>query len=573
MTGDTPAAETGVSSSCRMIARAVMPAIAMWLAGAGAARAQDSSAAHTSRFARIAGIVIDSLHETPLANADVTIDGTNRSARTDASGNFRIDSVPAGAIRIGVFHPLLDSVGVSIASPPVMAHPGDSLLVTLATPSTATIATRACQNVPAETGALATAQTTGPGVVVGRILDADTDEPVRNVQVSFIWVELAASKKTGFHQFRHVRTATTGASGVFHLCHLPLTADGSLEAVRRDGGAAAAAEPISRSLSPRALLSLVTMHLPPLVEPTIASLAATAVATELTVPALPPGSAAAPGATPAAPEPATRAAGASSVPSKTPAHVVAAAPARRYATGSAVLNGQVFNNQGQALTQASVFVKGAADSALTDATGRFTLRNLPSGTRSLVVRSVGYEPVERPVELTSRAPATVVVSFTQAAIPALAPVVVTARLDEGLRKIGFEARKHSGMGTFWTLPDIEKQKAYEFHDLFGTFPGLRVDYNEQGQASLMATRGEYACIGQNPQGQSTVGSNCGPCVAYVIDGHPFLESQEGELDEYVRPNDVGAIEIYQESEVPHSLAGTHSTCINIVIWTKARLGV
>ena len=567
MTGDTPAAETGVpsgvSSACRIVARAVLPAIAfaMWLAGAAAANAQ------ASRFARITGIVIDSLHETPLANADVVIDGTNRSARTDTTGNFVIDSVPAGAVRIGVFHPLLDSVGVSIASPPIMARAGDSLLVTLATPSTATIAARACQNVPSETGALATAQTTGAGVVVGRILDADTDEPVRNVQVSFIWVELAASKKTGFHQFRHVRTATTGASGVFHLCHLPLTADGSLDALRRDGGAAAAAEPISRSLSPRALLSLVTMHLPPLAEPTIASLAATAVVAEVTIPA------SAPGTTPTAPAPDTRAAGISTVPTTTPAPAAAGPPARRYATGSAILNGQVFNIQGQALAQASVFVKGAADSAHTDATGRFTLHNLPSGTRSLVVRSVGYEPVERPVELTSRAPGSVVVSFTQTAMPALAPVVVTARLDEGLRKIGFEARKRSGMGTFWTLPDIEKQKAYEFHDLFGTFPGVRVDYNEQGQASLVATRGEYACIGQNPQGQSTVGSNCGPCIAYVIDGHPFLESQEGELDEYIRPNDVGAIEIYQESEVPHSLAGTHGDCINIVIWTKARLGV
>ncbi|MFI5250084.1 MAG: carboxypeptidase regulatory-like domain-containing protein, partial [Gemmatimonadales bacterium] len=273
-----------------MIARAMVPAVAfvMVLAGAAAAQAQDTSGAHAARFARISGIVIDSLHETPLANADVVIDGTNRSARTDASGDFRIDSVPAGAVRIGVFHPLLDSVGVSIASPPIVAHPGDSLLITLATPSSATIAARACQNVPSETGALANAQSTGPGVIVGRILDADTDEPVRNVQVSFIWVQLEASKKTGFHQFRHVRLATTGASGIFQLCHVPLSVDGSLEAVRRNGGAAAAAEPISRSLSPRALLSLVTMHVPPLVTPTIASLAATAVATEVTVPALAP---------------------------------------------------------------------------------------------------------------------------------------------------------------------------------------------------------------------------------------------------------------------------------------------
>ena len=257
--------------SCAAVVVAVM-------AAAGVARAQDSAAARANRPSRITGVVIDSLHETALTNADVVVDGTNRSARTDSSGIFHLDSVAPGAIRLGVFHPLLDSVGVSIVSPPLVVRAGDSLVITLATPSSATIAARACRNVPAETGALASPQSTGPGVIVGRILDADTDEPVGNVQVSFIWLQYEASTKTGFHQFKHVRLATTGRSGVFQLCHVPLGVDGGLEAIRRDGGAAAAASPIDRTLTPRALLSLVTMHVPPLVTPTIASLAATATA-------------------------------------------------------------------------------------------------------------------------------------------------------------------------------------------------------------------------------------------------------------------------------------------------------
>jgi hypothetical protein len=538
---------------------------------AGVARAQDSSAARANRPARITGVVIDSLHETALTNADVVIDGTNRSARTDSGGTFHLDSVPPGAIRLGVFHPLLDSVGVSIGSPPLVVRAGDSLVITLATPSSATIAARACRNIPAETGALASPQSTGPGVIVGRILDADTDEPVSNVQVSFIWVQYEASTKTGFHQFKHVRLATTGRSGVFQLCHVPLGVDGGLEAIRRDGGAAAAASPIDRTLTPHALLSLVTMHVPPLVTPTIASLAATATAPDAAAPGA--GLNAAPNAAPNAAansttNPAPSAPGAAAPTTATPA-----APARRYADGTAVLTGTVLNLNNKPVASAAVFVKGARDSALTDAGGKFVLRNLPSGTRSLVVRSVGFEPVVRAVELTSRGPVNVTVPFNATALPVLAPVVVTAQYIQGLKKVGFEDRKHSGMGTFWEPPFIEKQQAYEFHDLFGTFPGLKIDYNEQGQASLMATKGQYACIGTNPQGQSTVGSNCGPCVAYVIDGHPFLESEEGELDEYVRPVDVGAIEIYQENEVPRSLAGTHNDCINIVIWTKARLGI
>jgi Carboxypeptidase regulatory-like domain len=545
-------------------------AAAIMVAGmtvASVARAQDS-AARANRPSRITGVVIDSLHETALTNADVVIDGTNRSARTDSGGIFHLDSVPPGAIRLGVFHPLLDSVGVAIVSPPLVVRAGDSLVITLATPSSATIAARACRNVPAETGALASPQSTGPGVIVGRILDADTDEPVGNVQVSFIWMQYEASTKTGFHQFKHVRLATTGRSGVFQLCHVPLGVDGGLEAIRRDGGAAAAASPIDRTLTPHALLSLVTMHVPPLVTPTIASLAATATGAPPNVaPTI--ASLAATATAPAAPAPG---AAPNTAPSA-PGAAAPTAPARRYADGTAVLTGTVLNLDNKPIASAAVFVKGARDSALTDASGKFVLRNLPSGTRSLVVRSVGFEPVVRAVELTSRAPVNVTVPFNATALPVLAPVVVTAQYIQGLTKVGFEARKHSGMGTFWEPPYIEKQQAYEFHDLFGTFPGLKIDYNEQGQASLMATKGQYACIGTNPQGQSTVGSNCGPCVAYVIDGHPFLESEEGELDEYVRPVDVGAIEIYQENEVPRSLAGTHNDCINIVIWTKARLGI
>jgi len=553
----------------RRLAALGLLAAALALAGADAVRAQDSAAARVRRVASVRGVVIDSLHNSVLVNADVVIDGTNRSAHTDASGDFRIDSVPPGAFRLGVFHPLLDSIGVGIASPPLIARAGDSLVLTLATPSTVTVTARACRDVPAPIGVLATPQSTGPGVILGRILDADSDEPVPNVVVSFNWTELAASKATGFHQTHHTRLATTGTSGVFHLCHLPLGVTGSLQAGRRDGGAAAAASAVSRDLTPQVLLSLITMHVPPVVTPTITTLAATATAAQSA-------DASAPAVTPASPPATTAATSPSSTPTAAGSAGVPASAhaARRYATGVAVLTGQVLNPQARPVARAKVFVMGAADSAATDDAGKFTLRNLPSGTRSLVVRSVGFEPVVMTVELTSREPVNLVVPFAARAIPALPPVVVTGRLDNGLKRVGFSTRQRAGVGTFWTLPDIDKQKAYDFHDLFATFPGLKVDYNEQGQASLMATRAANACIGYSSVGQPTVGSNCGPCVAYVIDGQPFRESDEGELDDYMHPNDIGAIEIYQDNEVPRSLPGvTQIDCINIVIWTKARLGV
>jgi hypothetical protein len=178
------------------------------------------------------------------------------------------------------------------------------------------------------------------------------------------------------------------------------------------------------------------------------------------------------------------------------------------------------------------------------------------------------------VELTIREPLHVVVPFTARAVPVLKPVQVVARLDAGLKNVGFAQRQRMGMGTFWTLPDIEKHKAYDFHDLFTTFPGLRVDYNEQGRASLMATRGAGGCLGYSSSGQATPGANCGPCVAYVVDGSPFTENEEGEMDTYVHPGDIGAIEVYQPNSVPRSIAGvTQGDCLNIIVWTKAKLGV
>src|SRR6185312_3309723 len=61
----------------------------------------------------VVGIVGDSLHGGPLAGAIILLDGQSREAVTDSIGRFRIDSVSAGRYRVGIFHPVLDSLGTS----------------------------------------------------------------------------------------------------------------------------------------------------------------------------------------------------------------------------------------------------------------------------------------------------------------------------------------------------------------------------------------------------------------------------------------------------------------------------
>src|SRR5438105_15673486 len=63
-------------------------------------------------FTILQGYVIDSIHNQPLVNATVTIEGTGRAGKTTVDGRYRIDSIPAGSHRVILTHPLLDTLGV-----------------------------------------------------------------------------------------------------------------------------------------------------------------------------------------------------------------------------------------------------------------------------------------------------------------------------------------------------------------------------------------------------------------------------------------------------------------------------
>jgi len=68
----------------------------------------------SDRTAVVRGIVYDSLiGAAPLAGAEIWIEGTNRTARTDPAGRFEIPALPAGRWRLNFSHPLLDSTGLS----------------------------------------------------------------------------------------------------------------------------------------------------------------------------------------------------------------------------------------------------------------------------------------------------------------------------------------------------------------------------------------------------------------------------------------------------------------------------
>src|SRR6266508_476040 len=89
----------------------------------------------TARPGVLRGVVFDSLFSTaPLAGAEVWIEGTNRTARTNAEGRFELLDLAAGRYTLTFYHPVLDSTGLS-ARPVIIEVPdGAAAVIVLATP-------------------------------------------------------------------------------------------------------------------------------------------------------------------------------------------------------------------------------------------------------------------------------------------------------------------------------------------------------------------------------------------------------------------------------------------------------
>ena len=258
------------------------------------------------------GVVGDSIHGGPLVGAVVQITGTDRQGTTDSSGKFRIDSIPPGDYKLAMFHPLLDSLGVAIATNAVSFPSGRYAVIALATPSATTIVNTFC---PPEK------RITGPGAVIGHVSDADSDAPSTGAKVYMTWSQMEVGRAIGVHQILRNRESTVDAGGSYKICGVPV---GTRAAVRASfNGFATADVPVNFT---DGILQLVTLH----------------TAKPDTAPAAP----AAPDSTPVA----------------TTTKTVAAAPKPTVTglrSGHAMLSGRVVNAADKPLAAADVTVLGA----------------------------------------------------------------------------------------------------------------------------------------------------------------------------------------------------------------------
>ncbi|MBA3467077.1 MAG: carboxypeptidase regulatory-like domain-containing protein [Gemmatimonadaceae bacterium] len=194
--------------------------------------------------AAISGLVLDSLHGSYLQGAEVMISGVNRTIMTDSAGRFTAAELPPGNYQVGVFHPLLDTLGLSLATKSFFLGADSLSIVVLAVPSAATLIGRSCAGRP---------MTQGGSAIIGRVVDPETLDPIARAQVSVAWTQVEVSKEVGVRRSPRMLYDSTDANGSFRICGLPSSLRATLQATR--GRAITAEVPVVLGDEPRELFA------------------------------------------------------------------------------------------------------------------------------------------------------------------------------------------------------------------------------------------------------------------------------------------------------------------------------
>jgi hypothetical protein len=189
----------------------------------------------------------------------------------------------------------------------------------------------------------------------------------------------------------------------------------------------------------------------------------------------------------------------------------------------------------------------------TNERGEWTLVDAPPGTRTLEVRALGYYPERRAVDVVAGVPAVRVVLSTLKAVLDTVKVMAS-RLKSGDRT-GFAERRRSGAGHYLTSEDIARWNPINTSDLFRMIPGVRLVLDANGVDSRILVRGNMSewCR-----------------ASFYLDGRSMNTLNTDEIDSWVHPNEVKAIEVYAGAGVPAEFQRgmRDDGCGCIVIWTK-----
>ncbi len=204
-----------------------------------------------------------------------------------------------------------------------------------------------------------------------------------------------------------------------------------------------------------------------------------------------------------------------------------------------------------------IFILDRPIEILSDAAGRFVLKDLPAGEYTVQIEADGLTSQEAPVTLGPRD------RFDMEFLVGVPPAVVLPELEVveavpdwprgapvSSGRPEFERRRQEGNGRYFGPEDIARRNAPTLQDLLRMVPGVVVDCRNNNHVCSMR-------FNRSPRG-------CGP--AYWVDGIPATDPSVLYL---TRPTDLAGVEVYAgSSQVPPEMEGRNSRCGVVAIWTK-----
>ena len=472
------------------------------IAGVGALLcAGNTATGQITTVGRLEGRITEGLHARSIRTASVEavrLDAESAltfRATPDDRGRFHIDSMPAGRYMVQLGSATLDSLELAVQPNEMRVVAGETVQADFALPAGVALRDAVCRGVTLGSG---------KGVVVGRGIDADTEQPLPNAKVVVLWHELRIDKvtlKTGREE--RGGAVETGPRGEYRLCGVPtgsrLTIQ--LQHGNRAGGVAHVIVSDDEGAVVRNLSLSVQSS------PTMAAFDSLELGAD------------------------TSGVGAA-----------ADSAAAFRLTGTAAVTGIVRGSAGQPLPDVEVRVANAPPVASTDATGKFTLNGLPAGTQLMYVRRIGYAIVEADVEL--RAGKSVTRDVQLEHVVSLDSIRVLA---ERSRYPEFEYNRATNIfGRFLTGDEIRHRAPTELSDLLiqmggFTLSGEGVDVKAM---SDVAKQHHPGCKESN----------------VIVDGIPRTGIN------YLPASQVAGMEVYRDATSAPPIY--KSDCGLIVIWTR-----
>lgn len=474
----------------------------------------------SGQLASVSGAVYDSIAAHPLASARVELVNADtpaapvRSVETDTLGMFRFDDVGPGRYLIGFAHPTLDSIGIERAPRALTVRGSErEVRIDLALPSAQSLRVAIC-------GASAVADSVS--LIIGIVRDASTRSAVASSTVTVQWADFILASG-GLKRNMEQRTFETQEGGWYALCGAP--AGGSiLLAASHD---ADTTESLALDVPSAGFLRRDLFF---------------GVAREISRDT--PGSV-------------MDAANAENAATTTATDSLALTVASRR-TGAGRLTGIVVNaDGGRPLAGATVAITNGPQ-VRADDRGHFTVQGVPTGTRMLEVRAVGYSPVLLPVDVVDGVPPLRIPLVSLKAL--LDTVRVRAHIVVNRDLEGFDRRrKHGGAnGRFMTAEDIARRNPVDAVDVFRSMPGILIardtSYNE-----ILAQRNMFLNL--------TTSQSQFCRVSVFVNGTRLNDPTVDLLRGYLRVSALIGIEVYSGGHAPPEFT-KRDGCGSVLIWTR-----